>query len=75
MITFQLPKKSSRTFDKMDGIEKAPTKREFSSSAQVLESINDRLMKKPTFDAVELKKFSTNDDGKKKFQAAHSNAL
>lgn len=67
----------SRHFDKMDGmgIVNAPVKVEFASPAQVLQSVNERLMKKPTLAEVEQKKFSTNDDAKKKFQSAQSSAL
>lgn len=53
-------------------IVKAPIKSGFSSSAQVLQSVNDRLMKNTE---MEAKKFSTSDDARKKFQMAQSNAL
>lgn len=58
----------------MDNV-KAPVKAEFSSPAQVLQSVNDRLMKKPTLAEVEQKKFSTNNDAKMKYQSAQSSAM
>lgn len=68
-----------RLFNKMDSMgivkDRDPIKREFSSSAQVLQTVNERLMKRPTLAEVEKKKFSTDVEAKKKFQSAHASAM
>lgn len=79
MLILQLPKRNDRAFNKMDGgiVKDNPIKKEFSSSSQVLQTVNDRLMKKSIVSKGDdtYKKYSTDVEAKQKFQTAQSSAL